>query len=1321
MVYRGKAGMFLGLVILAILMTGLPVGAQEINPGGKGTGFVLPPPDDPFWRMETVPRDHDKETFPAVFDWRMLGGVTPAKDQGGCGSCWAFATIGVAEAAIRIRDGVVVDLSEQHLLGCNSSGWGCSGALWAYQWLIDTQDKCGRIGALLESQIPYTGDDTDCNCAPQPVYRFNSWGYVNGLTPSVADIKSALMRYGPVGAGVVSSVLGSGSGVIGGCASYSFWDVDHVVVIVGWDDTKGTSGAWIIKNSWGEDWGDNGFGYIEYGCAQIGFGATYVAYGDTMTITPAVGLEAQGEAGGPFTPSQQAYTVKNDGSTSISWSVTAPSWVTLSQSGGTLAAGAQTTVTATLNAANLSPGTYAGDLVFVNAATGYEQRRRFTLTVLAPVLYAFPLDTDPGWARTGDWAFGKPTGQGSRNPDPTAGFTGNNVFGNNLSGDYPNNAPIMTLTAGPLDFSSAHSVTLEFQRWLGVEQRQYDRAALQVSPDGSTWYTLWENPDSDLSESGWSRQTFDLGARADGVATFYVRWELGPTDNSVTFSGWNIDDIMFRGITTGGGPGEPVEITSIEDLQKIGNDPAWPANGRYYLTTDLDASATATWNAGAGFSPILDFSGEFDGQGHWIRGLVINRPGTNQVGLFGTVATGGRIQRLGLENVNIRGNLLTGGLAGVNRGNLSSCVVTGMVTGSDVTGGIVGSNAGGTLADCRASVTLSGGVRVGGAVGENSGPVTRALSTGPVSGSSNVGGLAGWNGNSITASFWDLDSSGVNWSAGGTGLGTSALWQRSTYEAAGWDFNATWWIQDGAGYPIPAWAGTPDTTPPVPPAVQSSSHTVNGLSRDRVLYMAWQGAEDPESGIAGYAWTFSMDSGADPGEVIRTIHATDPHEVTSDPLADGAWYFRLRARNGAGLWSDPVTWGPVTIDATPPVVTLNGSATVTVACGSSYQEPGATAWDTREGDVSSSLVVEGSVNPAVPGVYTLTWTARDAAGNLGSAVREVRVEDAEPPVVTLNGPVEVSLNCGDGWTDPGASAVDACDGPLGVSVEGGVNTGTPGLYALRYTASDAAGHSVSVTRQVRVEDAEPPVVTLNGAAEVSLNCGDGWTDPGASAVDACDGTLPLLVTGSVNPSSAGIYPIQYTATDAAGHAVSVLRQVRVEDAEPPVITLNGDRVVTLRQYDVFTDPGAGALDACEGAVNVTVLGQVNTAAIGLYYLDYAAVDRSANQAIARRTIIVNPRTHSADTNGNGRIDMEELLRVIQLFQAGQYSIATGGASEDGYQPGPGSQDGSAHDADYAPRDWRISVEELMRVIQLYHLGGYRTCPDGEDLYCGAAR
>ena len=1241
---RGWDGTFYTLLMLVTVLFSLEVFAQSSQDGRKGTGFVLPPPDDPFWRLETVPQDHEKETFPPVFDWRTLGGVTPVKDQGSCGSCWAFATIGVAEAAIRIRDGVVVDLSEQHLLGCNSSGWGCSGALWAYQWLIDTQDKCGRIGALLESQMPYTGDDSSCNCVPQPVYRLNSWGYVNGLTPSVTNIKSALMRYGPIGAGVVSAVLGSGSGVIGGCPSYSIFDVDHVLLIVGWDDTKGAAGVWIIKNSWGDSWGDNGYAYIEYGCGRIGFGATYVTYGDILSITPAVGLDAQGEAGGPFTPSQQVYTLRNDGSSGISWSATAPAWVTLSQSGGSLAAGAQTTVTASLNAASLSPGTYTGDVVFVNTATGYEQRRRFTVTVLAPVLYSFPLDTDPGWTRTGDWAFGRPTGQGSNNPDPTSGFTGTNVFGNNLNGDYPNNATEMTLTAGPLDFSDAQGVTMEFQRWLGVEQRQYDRAALQVSPDGSTWYTLWENSSSDLAETGWSRQTFDLSARADGVANFYVRWVLGPTDSSVTYSGWNIDDIVFRGITTGGGPGEPVTVTSVEDLQKIGNDPAWPANGRYYLMADLDASATGGWNGGAGFRPIMDFAGEFDGQGHWIRGLVINRPGTNQVGLFGTVTTEGRIQRLGLENVNVRGSLFTGGLAGVNRGTLSACVVTGTVSGSDATGGIVGSNTGGSIVDCRSSVTVTGGVRTGGAVGENSGPVSRVLSTGSVSGTSGPGGLAGWNSNSITASFWDVESSGVNWSAGGTGLGTTVLRQRSTYESAGWDFNTVWWILDGVDYPLPAWAAIPDTTPPVPPAVQSPSHTPGGLSRERQIGISWEGAADPESGIAGYAWVFTTDPATDPGGSIRTAHGTDPHEVTSDALADGVWYFRLRVRNGAGLWSDPVTWGPVTIDATPPTVTLNGSGAVSVVCGSAYADPGATAWDAREGDVSSTLTLEGSVNPAVPGMYTLTWTARDSAGNIGMA-----------------------------------------------------------------------------SRQVQVVDVDPPAVTLNGASEVTLNCGDPWTDPGATATDACDGTLTPQVTGSVNTRAAGVYQIQYTVTDAAGHSVSVTRRVEVTDSDPPIITLNGDRVITIRQYDVFVDPGASAEDACDGTVTVTVSGQVHADGIGLYYLDYTAVDRAANQASARRTVLVNPRIHTADTNGNDRIDMEELLRVIQLFWAGQYSVAPAGTTEDGYQPGPGSREGLAHDADYAPQDWRISVVELMRVIQLYHLGSYHPCPDGEDLFCDPTR
>ncbi len=639
----------------------------------------------------------------------------------------------------------------------------------------------------------------------------------------------------------------------------------------------------------------------------------------------------------------------------------------------------------------------------------------------------------------------------------------------------------------------------------------------------------------------------------------------------------------------------------------------------------------------------MDFSGEFDGQGHTIGGLVINRPGLNQVGLFGTVSSSGQIRNLGLENANIRGNLFTGGIAGVNRGSIASCMVTGTVTGSDATGGIVGSNSGGSITDCRVSATVTGGLRTGGAVGENSGPLARILSTGPVTGSSGGGGLAGWNSNSITASFWDTETSGVSWSAGGTGLSTAALKQRATYESAGWDFSAVWYIRESVDYPVPAWAAppdTPDSTPPTPPVLQSVTHSVGGLSNQPVIRISWAGAADPESGIAGYAWLFTQDPNADPGTVVQTPHSADPHVVDSDALADGTWYFRLRAKNGYGLWSDPVSWGPVTIDTAAPAVSLIGADAGTAECGSPYTDPGATAWDSREGDVSNTLVLSGEVNTAVPGTYALTWTATDGAGNVGTATRQVQVLDTQPPVVTLNGAAEITLACGDTWTDPGASAIDACEGNLQVTVSGSVNPNAVGTYTLLYTAADSTGQSASVQRVVRVTDTQPPVVTLNGAAEVTLACGDTWTDPGASAIDACEGNLQVTVSGSVNPNAGGTYTLLYTATDSSGQSASVQRTVWVTDTQPPVVTLNGDAEVTLACGDPWTDPGASAMDACEGNLQVTVSGSVNPNAGGTYTLLYTATDSAGQSASVQRTVRVEDSQPPVVTlNGDAEITL----------------------------------------------------------------------------------
>ena len=165
------------------------------------------------------------------------------------------------------------------------------------------------------------------------------------------------------------------------------------------------------------------------------------------------------------------------------------------------------------------------------------------------VVYSFPMDVNPGWTTEGLWAFGTPTGGGSHGRDPTGGYTGANVCGYNLAGDYTNNMTVARyLTTGELNCAHLSGTTLRFRRWLAVEGSGHDLATIQVSPDGTTWTTVWQNPAAVISETAWSLQTYDLSAVADGQSAVRVRWGMGPTDASVTYPGWNIDDVEIIGV-----------------------------------------------------------------------------------------------------------------------------------------------------------------------------------------------------------------------------------------------------------------------------------------------------------------------------------------------------------------------------------------------------------------------------------------------------------------------------------------------------------------------------------------------------------------------------------------------------------------------------------------------------------------------------------------------------------------------------------------------------------------------------------------------------
>jgi hypothetical protein len=155
-------------------------------------------------------------------------------------------------------------------------------------------------------------------------------------------------------------------------------------------------------------------------------------------------------------------------------------------------------------------------------------------------------DSDPGWTTEGQWAFGQPTGGGGEygGPDPTSGHSGNNVYGYNLSGDYPNNLSETHLTSGAFDCTDKYDVRLHFWRWLGVEQPLYDHAYVRVSNNGTSWVTVWENA-SEIADGSWAEMDLDISAVADNQPTVYLRWTMGTTDVGWRYCGWNIDDLQL--------------------------------------------------------------------------------------------------------------------------------------------------------------------------------------------------------------------------------------------------------------------------------------------------------------------------------------------------------------------------------------------------------------------------------------------------------------------------------------------------------------------------------------------------------------------------------------------------------------------------------------------------------------------------------------------------------------------------------------------------------------------------------------------------------
>jgi C1A family cysteine protease len=221
---------------------------------------------------------------PAQWDSVAKGWVGPPKDQSQCGSCWDFSGTGVVEIAYNLA-GMgggpnKFILSEQYTLSCARNG-GCGGD---DNVTVLTEAKATGI-PLTADYGPYHGSAGRCSYqAGQKLYKIDDWGFANAsgdqgqtVTP-VEDIKAAIMHYGCVGAAIAADNAFSNAqagGVFKGSGSQ---DIDHDIILVGWDDSKA---AWKLRNSWGPSWCDGGYCWIAYGANLVGTEAVWAVVHNT--------------------------------------------------------------------------------------------------------------------------------------------------------------------------------------------------------------------------------------------------------------------------------------------------------------------------------------------------------------------------------------------------------------------------------------------------------------------------------------------------------------------------------------------------------------------------------------------------------------------------------------------------------------------------------------------------------------------------------------------------------------------------------------------------------------------------------------------------------------------------------------------------------------------------------------------------------------------------------------------------------------------------------------------------------------------------------
>ena len=278
---------FLISLLIVLLLTSINISVSSMNSDDKTKNLDTPSNSNEYnWQLYPYDLSYEKglgsnfepikegeklplTLYPPTWDWRNNGIMTSVKNQGGCGSCVAFGTLSSFEAVIKLKSGQNLDLSEADLFFC-----GC-GECCNIGWYVSSSvNYLYNNGVPDEACFPYHAYNQDCNTCEDRINRIekpSDYGYV----ASASNIKSAIFTYGPV---ITSfTVYDDFYEYTGGIYYHTHGNVrgGHCVSVVGYNDDVG---YWICKNSWGSNWGENGYFRIGYGEAGICGYAYYLDY-----------------------------------------------------------------------------------------------------------------------------------------------------------------------------------------------------------------------------------------------------------------------------------------------------------------------------------------------------------------------------------------------------------------------------------------------------------------------------------------------------------------------------------------------------------------------------------------------------------------------------------------------------------------------------------------------------------------------------------------------------------------------------------------------------------------------------------------------------------------------------------------------------------------------------------------------------------------------------------------------------------------------------------------------------------------------------------